>query len=337
MAVFDGQTMRDDIVARMLGSDTDLETSRYLDRLVELATLEEAEHQFLIDPFDRSVALVLQLFQSSDLDPWDVDLSAFLKMFNKRIDEAENIDLPTCGRLVRMAWAILRGQASTLNERQERALLEDEEEDTWDFHDTWETEFSDEDYNFSATVLSGQASDVLPSMFEGRIHRDEGRPVTLGELLMGLQAAGRLSEEQRLREQIAKERREAHERARAQFKGSLHVEDLEGDLCRTWNVLRDRTMGDSGMVNLGEIVELLKQQSLEKGYSDDEASAEAQVTALVSSLFLTHRGYVDLTQEPGKNGLISLQNLHQDDTDFLSLSERLNPKNELLGGVIADV
>ena len=337
MGIFDGTAMKEDIVSRLMIGETDLKTSQYLDRLVELSQLEEAEHQFLIEPFDRSVALVFQMFQSSDLDPWDVDLSAFLKMFNKRIDEAENIDLPTCGRLVRMAWAILRGQASTLIERQERALLEDEEEDTWDFHDTWETEFSDEDYNFSATVLSGQASDVLPSMFEGRIHRDEGRPVTLGELLMGLQAAGRLSEEQRLREQIAKERREAHERARAQFKGSLHVEDLEGDLCRTWNVLRDRTMDDSGMVNLGEIVELLKQQSLEKGYSDDEASEEAQVTALVSSLFLTHRGYVDLTQEPGKNGLISLQNLHRDDTDFLSLSERLNPKSELLGGVIADV
>ena len=31
MAVFDGQTMRDDIVARMLDGDTDLETSSYLD------------------------------------------------------------------------------------------------------------------------------------------------------------------------------------------------------------------------------------------------------------------------------------------------------------------
>ena len=30
MAVFDGQALRDDIVARMLGSDADLETSRYL-------------------------------------------------------------------------------------------------------------------------------------------------------------------------------------------------------------------------------------------------------------------------------------------------------------------
>ena len=61
MAVFDGQAMRDDIVVRLLGGEADLETSRYLDRLVELATLEEAEHQFLIDPFDRSVALVFRV------------------------------------------------------------------------------------------------------------------------------------------------------------------------------------------------------------------------------------------------------------------------------------
>ena len=127
MTVFDATAMRDDIVTRLLHGEEDLETSRYLDRLVELASLEEAEHQFLIAPFDRSVALVFQLFRSKDLDPWDVDLTSFLEMFEERIKTAENIDLPTCGRLIRMAWQILRGQSSTLIERQGRALdnLED--------------------------------------------------------------------------------------------------------------------------------------------------------------------------------------------------------------------
>ena len=81
MAVLDGQAMRDDIVSRLLGGEPDLATSKYLDRISELAGMEEAEHQFLIDPFDRSVALVFQMFQSNDLDPWDVDLSSFLEMF----------------------------------------------------------------------------------------------------------------------------------------------------------------------------------------------------------------------------------------------------------------
>ena len=325
MTVFDGQAMRDDIVVRLLGGEADLETSRYLDRLVELATLEEAEHQFLIDPFDRSVALVFQLFQSSDLDPWDVDLSSFLEMFNERIKESENIDLPTCGRLVRMAWCILRGQASTLMERQERAF-DYEEEELWDFDGGWEADFDDADYNFSVGVLTGAADEVLPQMFEGRIHRDESRPVTLGELLMGLQAAGRLAEEQRLREQIAKERREAHTRARERFSGSLHVEDLEEDLRRTWEALRDRSEGSGKPVELRTFVDEMIKKSIDSGLNHDEAEAEAQVTALVSALFLTHRGYANLTQEKGRNGRILLKDLWKDDDDFTALTERLNPE-----------
>ena len=323
--------MRDDIVSRLLGGDTDLETNRYLDRLVELSRVEEAEHQFLIDPFDRSVALVFQLFQNSDLDPWDVDLSVFLDLFSERINNSENIDLPTCGRLVRMAWSILRGQASSLIERQERSLIEEEIDDTWEFEESWESEFSDEDYNFSVGVLTGAADEVLPSMFEGRIHREEGRPVTLGELLMGLQAAGRLSEEQRMREQIAKERREANEKARVRFGGSLHVENLEDDLKRTWDALRSRTISNES-TDLSEIVDVLRENSVRSGISREEAESEAQVTALVSSLFLTHRGYAEVSQDD--EGNISLKNLHLDDDDFSTLTNRINPKSKIPGGLL---
>ena len=327
MTVFDGNAMRDEIVSSMLDGEANLETSKYLDRLVELSLLEEAEHQFLIDPFDSSVALVFQLFQSSDLDPWDVDLSTFIEMFNQRIEEAENIDLPTCGRLVRMAWCILRGQAASLLDRQERAF-EQEEEEVWEFDGGWEADFDDADYNFSVGVLSGAAAETLPQMFEGRIHRDESRPVTLGELLMGLQDAGRLAAEQRLREEIAKERREAHERARERFSGSLHIEDLEGDLQRTWESLKSRS--DAGEpVSLKLLVEDLTSKSIGDGVPLEEAEAEAQVAALISALFLTNRGFVDLKQKGGRNGEITLRDLWGEDDDFSTLSLRLNPKPKI--------
>jgi len=329
MTVFDATAMRDDIVARLLQGEEDLETSRYLDRLVELATLEEAEHQFLIDPFDRSVALVFQLFRSKDLDPWDVDLTSFLEMFEQRIKTADNIDLPTCGRLIRMAWQILRGQSSTLIERQDRAWDELEEE-FLDFDvGGWETEFTEDDYNFSVGVMTGAADNVLPSMFEGRIHREESRPVTLGELLMGLQSAKQISEDLKLREEIAKERREAHAKARARFSGSLHIEDLEADLRRTWNALRDRSDEGDMAVDLKDIATYLRDKSVEGGLEFDEAEAEAQVTALVSALFLTHRGYADLTQKSGRDGLISIKDLHPDYNDFYVLTEKINPKPEM--------
>ena len=234
-----------------------------------------------------------------------------------------------------MAWCILRGQASTLMERQERAF-DYEEEEIWDFDGGWEADFDDADYNFSVGVLTGAADEVLPQMFEGRIHRDESRPVTLGELLMGLQAAGRLAEEQRLREQIAKERREAHTRARERFSGSLHIEDLEGDLRRTWEALRTRSGGSGKAVELRTLVDEMRKKSIDSGLNHDEAEVEAQVTALVSALFLTHRGYANLTQEKGRNGKILLEDLWKDDDDFTALTERLNPKTLNMEG-FADV
>jgi len=323
-----GEQMRDDVVLRLLEGQPNLETSKFLDRLMELSTLEEAEHQFLIDPFDRSVALVFQMFQSSDLDPWDVDLSSFIEMFNERIQGADNIDLPSCGRMIRMAWSILRGQANSLIERQERAM--DFEEDVeWDFDGGWEAEFDDADYNFSVGVMSGAADDALPSMFEGRIHGKEGRPVTLGELLLGLKDASRIAEEQRTRERIAKERREAHDRERARFSGSLHVEDLEGDLKRTWEALKSRSQSSQD-VGLRDVADELNLKST-SGQNEQEAKTEAQVTAFVSTLFLTNRGYISLDQEGGYNGRIVLGDLWGDSSDYDELTERLHPKPDSMG------
>ena len=322
-----GEQMREDIVSRLLDGQPNLETSKFLDRLMELSTLEEAEHQFLIDPFDRSVALVFQMFQSSDLDPWDVDLSSFIEMFNQKIDRAENIDLPSCGRLIRMAWSILRGQASSLIHRQENAL-DLEEEEIWDFDGGWEANFDDSEYNFSVGVMTGAADEALPAIFEGRIHRGEGRPVTLGELLIGLQDAGRIAEEQRTRERIAKERREAHQKARERFNGSLHVEDLEGDLRKTWQAIKSRTSND-GSVGLAEVAEELLKSSIGRASSHEEATIESQVTAFVSTLFLTNRGYISLDQEEGKNGRIMLEDLWGSSGDFDELTDKLHPKSKI--------
>ena len=173
-------------------------------------------------------------------------------------------------------------------------------------------------------------------MLEGRIHRDESRPVTLGEILLGLQDAGRLAAEQRLREEIAKERREANARARERFSGSLHVEDLEGDLQRTWESLKVRSKGAGKPIVLQDLVHDISSKSMESGIDKEEAEAEAQVTALVSALFLTNRGYVDLNQEKGRNGKITLKDLWTNDDDFSVLSQKLHP-NKITMEAVTDV
>ena len=100
-------------------------------------------------------------------------------------------------------------------------------------------------------------------MFEGRIQRDEGRPVTLGELLLGLKAASRISQEENLRMKIA-EKGEALETARARFSGSLHVEDLEGDIRRTWEAMRMQANPKTGSCTLSSVSEELAERSMER-------------------------------------------------------------------------
>ena len=61
--------LRQDVIDQLLQSgDDDLEgISAYADRILMIAQTEEAEHQTLEDPFDRSVALVLSLVNSEGL------------------------------------------------------------------------------------------------------------------------------------------------------------------------------------------------------------------------------------------------------------------------------
>ena len=46
-----------------------------------------------------------------------------------------------------------------------------------------------QEFHFTNTVLQGDADDVLAGLFDERVRREEGRPVTLGELLSALKDA----------------------------------------------------------------------------------------------------------------------------------------------------
>ena len=330
MSVLENMALRSDIIASLLGHDNgELQKSRYMDHLVELAELEQSEHQTLVDPFDRSVALVLQMFSDDSLDPWNIDLSKFITMFKQRISDAENIDLPTCGRLIRLAWGVLHGQAATLMERQDRA--DSWEEEQWEFDAGWETEFGDDDFAFTNRVLSGQAGDALPNLFDGRIKRDAGRPVTLGELLLSLADAHDEAAERRLREESRKKHRIDVQNAIANVKSRVHNEDIEEDIRRCWTALRSLS-NDGEPVTVEQIAEHLKSEGEASGWDAEEAEQEGQVAGFVSALFLTHRGYTDIWQLEQPNGDIFLQDKWPEQSDFESVTEKLNVR---LKGVTA--
>lgn len=325
MSGLDSVMLRDDIISEMIGHDETLplQKSRYADHIQELVEMEEAEHQALNHPFDRSIALVLQMFQDTSLDPWNIDLNKFIELFKKRLDSAENIDLPTCGRLIRMAWQILHGQAVNLLERAENADLE--EEDDWDYMPSWQTEFEDDDFAFTTTVLAGEASEELPQLFDGRIKRDGGRPVTLAELLSCLSEAHEEAEVRILRERARVEHAKTVKRAIANVKGRVHQENLEEEIRQTWSSIR--TLSPKGEpVTVKAVVDDLKRKGIDSGWEEDDAEAEGGIVGFVSALFLTHRGYTDIWQVEYPNGDIFLQDKWPQISTFDAITEELYGK-----------
>ena len=307
--VLDKWFLRQDVMDQLLASgEASSDASLFADRILAIAKTEEAEHQTLVDPFDRSVALVLSLVREEELDPWNVDLSSFLKVFTQRVkSEASALDLPACGRLIRLSWEVLHQQAAVLFDRVQFV----EEEDEWDegFDFGWEADYDDEAFHFTNTILQGEADEILPSLFDERVRREEGRPVTLGELLSAFKDAADDAEALRLRE----ENRIAHELELQEYLadvgGRMHNEDLEGDIQRCWTAMRQtcQAAGTSKvpvadvMVNLAVVLESTFGE-LPDGYDD-----EAKVASFIAGLFLTHRGFASITQDQVPDGVICLE------------------------------
>jgi len=301
--------LRQDVIDQLLASGEDSqEAALFGDKIMAIAATEEAEHQTLIDPFDRSVALVLSLVREEGLDAWNIDLSSFLKVFTARVkSEAGSLDLPACGRLIRLSWEVLHQQAEDLFERVQYS----EEEDDWDdgLGFGWEADYNDEDFFFTNSILQGSADELLPDLLENRVRRDEGRPVTLVELLSAFKDASDDAEMLRLRE----ENRLAHEEELKEYladvDGRMHNEDLEGDIKRCWHALRTSCLATGQnkvpvLKVMHELKPILEQAfgSVPEGYDD-----EAKVASFIAGLFLTHRGFASITQDSVPDGEIFLE------------------------------
>jgi hypothetical protein len=297
-SALDDWFLRQDILDQLMSQDEDVsEAERYADRIMRIAQEDSAEHQVLSDPFDRSVALVLSLVKEEGMDPWNIDLSAFLKLFTQRVKkEASGLDLPACGRLIRMSWEVLTQQASTLFDRV-IALDVDDEEDFIDFG--WESEYDDEEFIFTTTVLEGIADNHLPGFFGERMRRDEGRPSTLGELLSALKDACDEAEILKAKEENRKAHAEELKNMLDNVGSRMHNEDMEGDIRRCWTAMRAVTTarGES-IVPVSEVTAELEKILLQTfGEIPEGYAVESKITSFVSGLFLTHRGYSWISQE----------------------------------------
>ena len=330
-SVLDKWFLRQDIINQLLESGEESESAlRFAERIMPVVEAEESEYQSLEDPFDRSVALVLSLVKDQNLNPWDVDLSTFLKVFTKRVRlESDKLNLPACGRLIRMSWEVLNQQAMVLFDRVQGMDEEEDWEEEIDFG--WESDYDDQDYLFTTSILDGEIDEILPSLFDERIRREEGRPVTLGELLSAFKDAAEDAEEIKLRE----ENRIAHQAELGEYLnnvgGRMHNEDLEGDIFRCWTALRTtcNKMGSHKVRVIDVINELGHILEQENGDEPEGYDEEAKVASFIASLFLTHRGFALISQEEVPYGAIMLEDLWPEIDDFDQVNDRIEEKRRL--------
>ena len=192
---------------------------------------DQGEHITLDNPFDRSISIAFELVIQQHLNPWDIDLVKFSSMYLRRTQE-EKINLMTAGRMIYMAWKILKMQSSELVVNME-AKKEEYEPFEWSDlpSEMW---MKDDDYSYTNLLLH-----VVDPPIEEPLRRDAKRKVTLIELLDAFNQARKDSEDYQLNEkQRNEEKNRLWEKARKRMKGTAHEDHLEEDIMALWDKIK---------------------------------------------------------------------------------------------------
>lgn len=197
-----------------------------------LQKADEGEHISIQDPFDRSIAIAFELVMQQHLNPWDIDLVNFSTMYLKRAKD-EKIDLMTAGRIIYMAWKVLKLQSDDLVVNME---TQEEQYEPLDWGDI-PTEMwlsKDDAYSYTNLVMNMQE----PPLDEP-IRRKAKRKVTLIELLDAFDQARKEAEEHQLIEQQRQEeRKRLAEKARKRMKGTAVEDHLAEDVEAVWKRIK---------------------------------------------------------------------------------------------------
>ncbi len=197
---------------RALADDNESYTriGEYMDILSNLETGERLQ-----DPVDESIRAVFSLVLENGIDPWEINLSEFARMYEEKV-MADRFDMIVAGRLILMAWTILRMQSECTMVRSEPPVVEEVVEEVIDDSFFYE----DDEPLFVPEVKLREA-----------FQRQPERPVTVFELIDAFEGARREVEIQRERERV---RRELKAKEPKKFDNLAHEEDDERDVEAVW-------------------------------------------------------------------------------------------------------
>lgn len=265
----------------MIDSDEGAQVHRYREILQETA---EGRYLSITDPVDRTISLVFSLVLEHQLDPWDIDLIRFCRLYLDKVRKDRTVDLVSGGRILLMAWNILKLQTEEALARAAPPDLEEEEE--WDLGIEL---FEDEvDFEYTQVVKRTRDPPIRP-----RVFRKGERPVTLVELIDAFKEATEEAERhkrafQRRREHMAKLRRMRERSVRKM----IHKEDLVEDITRIWTRITAMNGDPIPLPDLAVEGDLL--------------------LVFMAVLFLANDGKVRITQKDFPFGTIYVQNISRD-------------------------
>lgn len=242
---------------------------------------EDGEHVSIRDPFHRDLAIAFELVTHNHLDPWDMDLSKFAELYLREARE-RGVDLVTAGRIILMAWTVLKLQSDEIAERAQR--FDEQEEEDWGWDDLPDFSWSDDEWDYTQRI---QAAPKAP--IDEKIRHKGDRKVTLMELLGAFDEVHTEAQERIvLNEQKQKARLSLKRRMRGKVGNMMHKEDLEAEIAETWH----------------RILEFPTQPiPLSKLYERDRIDLVQTFTCV---LFLVKSGRVTVAQEDFPHGEVWL-------------------------------
>lgn len=212
---------------KSLIDDSDEDMYGRIEKYLEvLSDLSEGVHVTIRDSYSRSIAMILELATDNYLDPWDVDLVRFCRIFWKKLKDQERLNLMVIGKLIRMAYTVhLMKSTDTL--RKAEMSPEQEQIDDDPFYEWME---SDESFEVTKRILSRRD----PPLMESVVHKGD-RPVTLIDLLNALEDVEDEVEDLRLqRTQRLKVKKEMDRANRSNISKKVYKENTEEDIRLTW-------------------------------------------------------------------------------------------------------
>ncbi|MCJ7607705.1 MAG: hypothetical protein MUO94_07660 [Thermoplasmata archaeon] len=229
------------------------------------------------DPFETCVSQTFELVVQQQFNPWDINLVEFSKMYLSRVKKSTDINLIMAGKLVYMAWEILRLQSEDALRRADKPLIFEPMFGSW--------EPTDFDLFVDPFELGpGEAllyTEELP--IDEKVRRRSDRPVTLIDLLDAFEDAKKESD---IRTELSKF---LQKYKRPDFDDKSHKESLEDDIANIWDKIQRCGPGPIPITDL---------------CTNDK---EGRVTAFVAVLFLAKMEKIHIWQDEAPYGEIFLE------------------------------